>query len=62
MKFSDKLTKLDECVRIYKYDNGYMVEASGRDNYDDWSTVKLLANSLDEANSLVADAFNLPQA
>lgn len=62
MKIADKLTKVDDSLRIYKYDNGYMIEVSGRDMYDDWATVKILATSLADALALVEEAFEqLPQ-
>lgn len=34
------LTKVGEQVNIYLYDNGFMVEVSGKDLNDDWKTVK----------------------
>lgn len=60
-KPSDKLTKADESLTIYKYDNGYMVEISGRDKDDDWTSAKLLVPSLDEVFEIIKDADNLPR-
>lgn len=37
-----KLAKRDESITIYEYDNGYMLECSGRDVNDDWATSKVI--------------------
>mgnify|MGYP003339183406 len=59
---SDKLSKADESFTIYKYDNGYMVEVSGRDNNDDWSTAKILVTSLEEVFEIIKDVDSLPRS
>ena len=40
-KISDKLTKINDSLTINLFDNGYMVEVSGRDDNDDWTQVKI---------------------
>lgn len=55
MKISDKLTKVDENFTINKYDNGYMVEVGGRDDEDNWASVKLIATSLDVVIEMLKD-------
>lgn len=37
-----KLTKVNETITINRYDNGYMVEVSGKDSESDWKTAKIL--------------------
>lgn len=61
MKLNNKLTKVEESLTVYRYDNGFMVEISGRDNEDDWITAKILATSLDEVFELITAANNLPK-
>jgi hypothetical protein len=61
MKLSNKLTKVEESLTVYRYDNGFMVEISGRDSEDDWITSKILATSLDEVFELITAANNLPK-
>jgi len=56
MKLADKLTKADDSLNVYFYDNGYMVEVSGRDDNDDWKTAKVMCSSLDEVTAIVAEA------
>ena len=57
-----KLSKVSESFTIYRYDNGFMIEVSGRDEENDWKTVKLLCNTeaellevIKEANSMTLD-------
>ena len=58
-KVADKLTKVNECVNVYFYDNAYMVEVTGRDKNDDWSNIKLVAKSLDEVVTILQEVESL---
>jgi hypothetical protein len=60
-KISDKLTKVGECVNVYFYDNAYMVEASGRNQEDDWASVKLVCRDLSEVQTLLEEVDSLPK-
>lgn len=60
-KPSDKLIKADESLTLYKYDNGYLVEVSGRDKTDEWATAKILVSSLEEVFEIIEDADTLPR-
>ena len=40
-KLSDKLTKINESYTVNMYDNGYMIEASGRNKKGDYVTAKV---------------------
>jgi hypothetical protein len=55
-KISDKLTKINDSLTINLYDNGYMVEVSGRSASDDWTQVKITCNTLDEVTTLIKEA------
>ena len=46
MKVSDKLAKASDSAQVYFYDNGFMVEVSGRDDQDDWKTAKIMCNTI----------------
>ena len=37
-----KLTKVNEQFSVYRYDNGFMLEASGRDKNNDYKTAKIM--------------------
>lgn len=53
----NKLIKVSESVTINRYDNGWMVEISGRDKSNDWKTTKTLCNTEDELIALIKE-FN----
>ena len=61
-KLSDKLTKVNENFTINMYDNGYMIEVSGRDDEDNWKTSKIIVDTVDELLVLVREATELERA
>jgi hypothetical protein len=56
MKLSDKLTKVSDSLTVHMYDNGFMVEVSGRDSDDDWKTATILCPTLEEVNAVIKEA------
>ena len=56
---SDKLTKVNESFTVYMYDNGYMIEVSGRDSENDYKTVKIMVNNLEQLVALVTEATEM---
>ena len=61
MKVSDKITKIGDSVQVYFYDNGFMVEASGRDDQEDWKTAKIMCNTIEEVSEILKEASQLPR-
>jgi len=57
--FGDKLTKVNESFTVNMYDNGFMVEAGGRNKKGDYVNAKILCNTLDEVIALVAEACEM---
>jgi hypothetical protein len=55
-KLGDKLVKINESYTVYRYDNGFMVEAGGRNKKGDYVNAKILCNTLDEVLVLVKEA------
>jgi len=55
-KLGDKLTKVNESFTVNMYDNGFMVEAGGRNKKGDYVNAKILCNTLDEVLALVKEA------
>jgi hypothetical protein len=55
-KISDKLVTINDSLTINLFDNGYMVEVSGRDDNDNWTQVKITCNTLDEVTTLLKEA------
>lgn len=58
-KIGDKLTKVNESFTVYMYDNGYMIEVSGRDRENDYKTVKIMVNELAQLAALVQEATEM---
>ena len=54
MKLS-KLTKVNDSLTVNRYDNGWMVEISGRDDEDDWKSTKILCNTEEELLDLIKE-------
>ena len=51
----NKLSKVNENISINRYDNGWMVEVGGRDDENDWKTVKTICNTEDEVIALIKE-------
>ena len=51
----DKLTKVSESFTVYRYDNGYMFEVTGRDKKEDWKNLKIICNTQDDVVALFQD-------
>lgn len=51
----DKLAKVSEGININRYDNGWMVEISGRNKKDEWACTKTLCMSEEEVLSLIRE-------
>jgi len=53
MELEDKLTKVNDNFTIHMYDNGFMLEISGRNDSEEWTTAKILCNNLEELLALI---------
>ena len=58
-KISDKLAKVSDSFTVNMYDNGFMIEVSGRDSEDDWKSSKILCNTLYELIAVITEATTL---
>ena len=50
-----KLAKVNESITVNRYDNGWMVEVSGRDKENDWKTAKILCSTEEEMMAVVRE-------
>jgi len=50
-----KLSKVNDSFTINRYDNGFMVEISGRDDDNDWKSSKILCNSEEELLDIIRE-------
>ena len=55
-RLSDKLIKVNDSYTVYRYDNGFMMEAGGRNKKGDYVTAKILCSTLDEVLILAKEA------
>jgi len=58
-KLGDKLVKVNDNFSIHMYDNGFMVEASGRNKKGDYVQAKILCINVDEVLNLVREACEM---
>lgn len=58
----DKLSKIDDSLTVNMYDNGYMVEVSGRDHDDDWATAKIICANLDEVVAILNETVEMERS
>lgn len=61
MKIADKLAKVNESFNINMYDNGFMIEVSGRDHKEEWASAKITVSNLEDLLELVQEATQLPR-
>jgi|TARA_R110000796_G_scaffold124953_1_gene239518 hypothetical protein len=54
-----KLTSVNDQFTVNMYDNGFMFEISGRDDEDEYQTVKILCNTVDEITALIDEAADM---
>ena len=61
MKLVDFISKIGEDINIKVVNNGFLLEVSGRDAEDNWTTVKLVCISRKELNSLLDECIAIPR-
>lgn len=59
MNVSDKLTKVGDSFTINMYDNGFMVDVSGRDDDGDWKSARILCQNLEEVIAIVTEVSSM---
>lgn len=62
MKLVDFICKIGEDINIKIVNNGFLLEVSGRDGEDNWTTVKLVCLSRVELNSFLDECEDIPRA
>ena len=59
---SEKLAKANDSFTICMYDNGFMVEVSGKNKKDDWSTAKIVCSTLDQLLAIITEITEMERA
>jgi len=62
MKIADKLKKINGSLTVNLYDNGYMVEVSGRDFDDDYTDVRIVCLTVQQVNDVIAEAVEMEKS
>jgi hypothetical protein len=57
MSMLTKLVKVNESFTVNRYDNGFMIEVSGRDAESDWKTAKVLCTTKEELFAVIDEAL-----
>jgi len=60
-KISDKLAKVNDNFSINMYDNGFLIEVSGRDEDDEYRNAKIMVPTVEQLVELVKEAATLPR-
>jgi len=55
----NKLSKVNEAFTINRYDNGFMIEVSGRDHENDWKTCKVMCSTEAELIEVIKEALSM---
>jgi len=50
-----KLAKVNESFTVNRYDNGFMIEVSGRDDDNEWKNCKIVCNTQEEVLEVVTE-------
>lgn len=54
-----KLSKVNESFTVYRYDNGFMIEVSGRDSENDYKTAKVMCSTETELFDVIKEALSM---
>lgn len=54
-----KLSKVNESFTVYRYDNGFMAEVSGRDKENDYKTAKVMCTTEAELFEVIKEALSM---
>lgn len=57
----EKLRKVSDSFTVNMYENGFMVEISGRNGEEDYVTSKIICLTLDDLNELIATIVTVPR-
>jgi len=49
-----RFKKVSDSFSVNRYDNGWMIEISGKNLDDDWTTVKIICNTEEEMFKLIS--------
>jgi hypothetical protein len=60
-QISDKLTSINDSFTVTIYDNGFLIDISGKREDDDWASAKILVPTEEKLMELIKEAVNMPR-
>jgi hypothetical protein len=60
-KIGDKLANVNDSFSINIYDNGFLIEISGRDEDNEYRNAKIMVPTVEQLLELVREAVTLPR-
>lgn len=58
---ANKLIKVSDSFNVSVYDNGFMLEISGRDTNEDWKNAKVVCANVSELVDLIQAITRMPK-
>ena len=58
-KISDKLAKVNDSFNVQMYDNGFMLEISGKDSDNEYKSAKIMCTTIENLIALVTEAADM---
>ena len=58
-KISDKLKKVSDSFTINMLDNGFVIEISGRDHCDEWTSAKIMCSTIEDLSNYIKEASEM---
>jgi len=55
----DKLVKVNDSFTVNMYDNGFMIEVSGRNKKGDYTNAKIMCSNIEQLAVLVQEACTM---
>lgn len=55
----NKIVKVNESFTVYRYDNGFMAEVSGRDKENDYKTSKIMCSTEAELFEVIKEVLSM---
>ncbi len=52
---TNMFSSVNDSVTLYRFENGWMLEISGRDNFDEWPTKKIVCSDLKNVLTLLEE-------
>jgi hypothetical protein len=59
---SDKLAKVNDNFTVNMCDNGYMIDVSGQDSNEEWTSARILCSTVEELTTLIHEATTMERS